>query len=153
MSTDTRLTTLEATLTFSDGQSAKILVRDEVDSAWGNNTRVLGRTVDIREAIVDALRERELFAVKDPETDRTAYKQLATQKEELMTAPTRDEIRDELVSTAIDDPDTGWLSDIAGPGLVYDEKDEVLYIDYEGGIDIGHLASIIQKLNGRMHNA
>jgi hypothetical protein len=71
MPTDTRLATLEATLTFTDGETVQILVADEIDSAWGNTTRVLGRSVAIREAIVDALREHELLAPDEFSEDDT----------------------------------------------------------------------------------
>ena len=59
----------------------------------------------------------------------------------------RSEIIKELCVTALDDPETGWLSDLASKGLEWDEFNEVIMMrDMGGSIDIGHLAEIVEIL-------
>lgn len=49
---------LKGTLTLEDGESVEILVDDDdVSIAWGGDTAALGRTVELREAIQQALSE------------------------------------------------------------------------------------------------
>lgn len=52
---------IEATLTFTDGETCQILLAEDADSAWGNVDRVLWRSVPVREAILDTLRDNELL--------------------------------------------------------------------------------------------
>jgi hypothetical protein len=54
--TGPRVTAVDVTVTFDDGQSAQIAVDIEHGGAsWGNDTPHLGATVDLREAIERAL--------------------------------------------------------------------------------------------------
>lgn len=57
----THMTTIEAKLTFADGETVEILLAEYADAARGNVTPVLGRSVPVREAILSALREKELI--------------------------------------------------------------------------------------------
>ncbi|WQY99843.1 hypothetical protein [Microbacterium phage MO526] len=51
---------LRGTLTLEDGTEVELLVDTEDASvAWGADPEHVARTVDIREAIADALREEE----------------------------------------------------------------------------------------------
>lgn len=60
--------------------------------------------------------------------------------------PTKDQILAELTRTAMEDPDTGWLSNLAAAGLEYDEADESITVGHEGTIDVGHIAGVIEHL-------
>lgn len=53
---------------------------------------------------------------------------------------------DRLVSEALDDQPTGWMSDAYEGDLEYDERDQRILFLGEGSIDISHLASIVQSL-------
>lgn len=56
-------------------------------------------------------------------------------------------IVDELKREALDDPETGWLSDLASRDLEWEERDEVIVFgEWEGSIDVGHLAGIVESL-------
>lgn len=70
----------------------------------------------------------------------------ADRRQMTMPAPTKDQIRAELVHTAIADAETGWLSDMEGAGLEYDEGQQTIYVGHEGGIDVGHIAGIVEHL-------
>ena len=56
---------------------------------------------------------------------------------------TRKQIREILVSEALERRPIGWLSDMAAFDLEYDEDRQELTVDGNGSIDIGHLAAII----------
>lgn len=56
---------------------------------------------------------------------------------------TQDQIREILVSEALEHRAIGWLSDMAAFDLEYDEDRQELTVDGIGSIDIGHLASIV----------
>lgn len=58
---------------------------------------------------------------------------------------THDEIVALLVSEALDERDTGWLSDMGGYRLEYDDANAAIRVG-NGSIDVGHLASIIQEI-------
>lgn len=70
-----------------------------------------------------------------------------------MVQLTRDVILTTLVAEALDDPDTGWLSDLGVDGyyLEYDLSNETITIDspeHVGSIDVGQLAGVIEALVG-----
>lgn len=56
---------------------------------------------------------------------------------------TEEQIREILVSEALDHRAIGWLSDMAAFDLEYDEISQEIIVDGIGSIDIGHLAAII----------
>lgn len=54
-----------------------------------------------------------------------------------------EEILKTLVTTALEDPETGWLSDLSCYGLEYDDSEMVILCGHEGSVDVGHLAEIV----------
>ena len=52
-------------------------------------------------------------------------------------------LRDE----ALDDPETGWLSDLGDHSPEWEESNQAIYVGSGGGgtIDLSHLASIVQS--------
>ena len=72
---------------------------------------------------------------------------IAADRRQMTTpVPTKDQILAELTRTAMEDPDTGWLSNLAAAGLEYDEADESIAVGHEGTIDVGHIAGVIEHL-------
>lgn len=76
-----------------------------------------------------------------------------------MSAPTRHDILTALVAEALDDPTTGWLSDIGvhSTDLEYDSSNQTIIIyspehrnaldmGYQGSIDVGQLAGVVESL-------
>jgi len=64
-----------------------------------------------------------------------------------MTRKTYEDIVEELRAQALDERDTGWLSDMCGFDLEYDERDSIIDVDRgHGSIDLGHLAGIVLSL-------
>ena len=59
-----------------------------------------------------------------------------------MTSSRYDRILNILRKEALDDPETGWISDIARRRPQYDEAGQTITFD-GGSIDLGHLAAII----------
>ena len=59
---------------------------------------------------------------------------------------THDEIVKTLRVEALDDRDTGWLSDMGEFGLEWDESSAAIVINGRGSIDVGHLAGIISEI-------
>lgn len=51
-----------------------------------------------------------------------------------------------LVDEALEDPETGWLSDLGGFDLEYDERNASIVLEGWGSIDIGHLAGIVESM-------
>lgn len=60
----------------------------------------------------------------------------------------RESIISELKYEALDEPETGWLSDLARRDLVWEERDEIIAIgdDWFGSVDVGHLAGIVESI-------
>ncbi|QEP06155.1 hypothetical protein [Glutamicibacter sp. ZJUTW] len=59
----------------------------------------------------------------------------------------RESIISELKYEALEDPETGWLSDLASRDLEWEERDEVIVFgEWEGSIDVGHLAGIVESI-------
>lgn len=59
----------------------------------------------------------------------------------------REAIIAELKREALDDPEIGWLSDLSGRDLEWDERDEVIIFGkWDGSIDVGQLAGIVEGL-------
>ncbi|MGO2600860.1 MAG: hypothetical protein ACTH7X_08735 [Brevibacterium aurantiacum] len=56
-----KLSSIEATLTFADGETCQVILAHDNDQAWGNIQGVLSRSVNIREVIANALFEAEMF--------------------------------------------------------------------------------------------
>lgn len=59
---------------------------------------------------------------------------------------TFDAIVETLRAEALDDRDTGWLSDLSRYDLRYDAKSRVISLSNLGSIDLGHLAEIVERL-------
>ena len=61
---------------------------------------------------------------------------------------THEEIMTRLRDEALDDRETGWLSDMGAYSLEAPERSpDVIEVDYgNGSIDLSHLASIVESL-------
>ena len=59
----------------------------------------------------------------------------------------REEWLEILKREALDDPETGWLSDLSSRGLSWSDFDEVISLDdYGGSVDVGHVVGLIQHV-------
>jgi len=63
-----------------------------------------------------------------------------------MTRKTYEDIVEELRSQALDERDTGWLSDMGDFDLDFDHRNVVIEVNGHGSIDLGHLAGIVLSL-------
>lgn len=61
---------------------------------------------------------------------------------------TREEIIDTLKTTALEEPEAGWLSGLSSSQLAYSYFDDAILINGgdDGAIDLGHLADIIEGM-------
>lgn len=67
-----------------------------------------------------------------------------------MSEQTREAIVEQLKREALEDPETGWLSDLARRGLRWEERNEAIIIDaWYGSVDIGHLAEVVEAIAER----
>lgn len=50
-----RIATVQATVVFEDGETVQVFVAEGTDAAWGSTPPYLADTLDLREAIRDAV--------------------------------------------------------------------------------------------------
>lgn len=64
------------------------------------------------------------------------------------------QIVETLKGEALNEADTGWLSDLARRGLTWNDRGEIIVIgDWFGSVDIGHLAEVVERMVSEHANA